>query len=79
MSSSADSAMAQSTPESVIPPPATKYNPENQTYVCLTHAPLNINATIDHVRSPKAGAIVLFVGAFCKTRINLGALIDPHL
>ncbi|KAF8249735.1 Molybdopterin biosynthesis MoaE, partial [Wilcoxina mikolae CBS 423.85] len=31
-------------------------------HVCLTHAPLNLSTTVDLVRSPKAGAIVLFAG-----------------
>ena len=34
--------------------------------VSLTHLPLDINSVIAHVRSPKAGAIVLFAGLCCQ-------------
>ena len=33
-------------------------------YVALTQAHLNIPAIMDRVRSPKAGAIVLFAGIY---------------
>jgi molybdopterin synthase catalytic subunit len=35
---------------------------EDSRYVALTHEPLNIQAVVDRVRSPAAGAIVLFAG-----------------
>lgn len=44
------------------PPPATLSDPLTNTHVTLTHSPLDLNQTINHVRSPKAGAIVLFAG-----------------
>lgn len=31
-------------------------------HVSLTHAPLDVSATMALVKSPKAGAVVLFVG-----------------
>ena len=37
---------------------------EDGCYVALTHAPLNVQSIMDRVRSPQAGAIVLFAGAF---------------
>lgn len=43
------------------PPPATRS--EDGIHLCLTHAPLSLAATVDLVRSPKAGALVMFVGA----------------
>jgi molybdopterin synthase catalytic subunit len=36
---------------------------EEECYVALTHEPLDIKKTTDQVRSPKAGAIVVFAGA----------------
>ncbi|KAF5687413.1 molybdopterin synthase catalytic subunit [Fusarium denticulatum] len=35
---------------------------EQDCYVALTHDHLNVQATMDRVRSPSAGAIVLFAG-----------------
>lgn len=35
---------------------------EGQCYVALTHDHLDAKAIMDRVRSPKAGAIVLFAG-----------------
>lgn len=43
---------------------------EGPVYVSLTHEPLDITSIINHVRSPKAGAIVLFAGT---TRDNFAA------
>lgn len=37
---------------------------EDGSYVALTHEHLDIKTTMDLVRSPKAGAIVLFAGRF---------------
>lgn len=34
-------------------------------YVALTSAPLSIQSVTDRVRSPQAGAIVLFAGSQC--------------
>lgn len=34
-----------------------------RTYVALTHSPLSIQQVTSQVRSPKAGAIVLFAGS----------------
>ncbi|KAJ1335677.1 molybdopterin synthase catalytic subunit [Microdochium nivale] len=42
---------------------------EQDCYVCLTYDHLNAQNVIDRVRSPKAGAIVLFAGT---TRDNFG-------
>lgn len=42
---------------------------EDGIYIGLTSSVLEINRVIDHVRSPKAGAIVLFAGKsvnFCS-------------
>jgi len=39
--------------------------------VSLTHSPLNVLSTMAFVRSPKAGAIVLFAGT--ATRATLAA------
>ncbi|KAI9784495.1 MAG: Molybdopterin synthase catalytic subunit [Peltula sp. TS41687] len=39
-------------------------------YVALTHAPLDLQSIMDRVRSPKAGAIVLFAGT---TRDNFAS------
>ncbi|KAL9947948.1 Molybdopterin synthase catalytic subunit [Verticillium nonalfalfae] len=33
-----------------------------QTHVSLTHAPLSATAVLDQIRSPRAGALVLFAG-----------------
>jgi hypothetical protein len=54
------------------PPPSEIENePETETkveltaegcYVALTHDPLDVKAIMDRVRSPEAGAIVLFAG-----------------
>jgi molybdopterin synthase catalytic subunit len=35
---------------------------ENECYVGLTHDHLNVQNVMDRVRSPEAGAIVLFAG-----------------
>ncbi|KAH6956984.1 Molybdopterin biosynthesis MoaE [Fusarium avenaceum] len=49
---------------------------EQDCYVALTHNHLNAQAIMDRVRSPSAGAIVLFAGKFlslifhCTTRDN---------
>jgi molybdopterin synthase catalytic subunit len=37
---------------------------EEDCYVALTHNHLNAQAIMDRVRSPSAGAIVLFAGKF---------------
>jgi molybdopterin synthase catalytic subunit len=37
---------------------------ESDCYVALTHDNLNTQLMMDRVRSPKAGAIVLFAGDF---------------
>lgn len=39
---------------------------EDGVAVSLTHLPLDINSVISDVRSPKAGAIVLFAGLSCQ-------------
>ncbi|KAI9709376.1 MAG: hypothetical protein M1812_007712 [Candelaria pacifica] len=48
------------------PPPQTISS--SNIHIELTHSPLSIPAVISHVRSPKAGAIVLFAGT---TRDNI--------
>lgn len=35
---------------------------EEECYVALTHDHLNVQSIMDRVRSPQAGAIVLFAG-----------------
>lgn len=40
----------------------TKELQEDDYYVALTHDHLDAKAVMDRVRSPKAGAIVLFAG-----------------
>lgn len=35
---------------------------EDACYVALTHDYLNVNSVMDRVRSPQAGAIVMFAG-----------------
>ncbi|KAK3397880.1 Molybdopterin biosynthesis MoaE [Sordaria brevicollis] len=49
---------------------------ENNIYVSLTHSPLDYTSTIDRVRSPEAGAIVIFAGT---TRNNFNNLPVQHL
>lgn len=43
---------------------------ENDCYVALTHEHLDAKVMIDKVRSPKAGAIVLFAGNKCYTALG---------
>ncbi|KAI9840986.1 MAG: Molybdopterin synthase catalytic subunit [Thelocarpon superellum] len=43
-------------------PPATHTRSEGPVTVSLTEAPLSVPSVMDQVRSPRAGAIVLFVG-----------------
>lgn len=43
---------------------------EGSIYVALTHLPLDVQSIMDRVRSPKAGAIVLFAGT---TRDNFAS------
>ena len=47
---------------------------EDGCYVALTHDHLDAKAMMDRVRSPKAGAIVLFAGIV--NQIPMRALID---
>ncbi|RPA87132.1 Molybdopterin biosynthesis MoaE [Ascobolus immersus RN42] len=51
-------------------PPPPQFIHEDPIYVGLTHAPLDIPGTIDKVRTPKAGAIVMFAGT---TRDNFNS------
>jgi len=51
------------------PPPETENETQTKLeltaegcYVALTHDPLDVKAIMDRVRSPEAGAIVLFAG-----------------
>ena len=44
---------------------------EGQCYVALTHDHLDAKAIMDRVRSPKAGAIVLFAGMLPPLKIIL--------
>jgi len=37
---------------------------EPNIHVALTHDPLDIPSTLNRIKSPKAGAIVLFAGTF---------------
>jgi hypothetical protein len=40
---------------------------EEECYVALSYEPLDAKAAMDRVRSPKAGAIVLFAGdCYCQ-------------
>ncbi|KAK3498297.1 Molybdopterin biosynthesis MoaE [Neurospora crassa] len=68
-------------PAQAQPPPQT--NPAKVTeisepgiYVALTHDHLNYQSVIDRVRSPEAGAIVIFAGT---TRNNFNSLPVQHL
>ena len=49
---------------------------EENCYVALTHDYLDAKAIMDRVRSPKAGAIVLFAGGVSHTHIRIGIYID---
>ncbi|KAJ4386958.1 Molybdopterin synthase catalytic subunit, partial [Neurospora sp. IMI 360204] len=49
---------------------------EDHIYVALTHDHLNYQSVIDRVRSPEAGAIVVFAGT---TRNNFNSLPVQHL
>jgi molybdopterin synthase catalytic subunit len=40
---------------------------EGECYVGLTHDYLNVQNVMDRVRSPQAGAIVIFAGMFTTT------------
>lgn len=40
---------------------------EGECYVGLTHDHLNVQNVMDRVRSPQAGAIVIFAGMFSTT------------
>ena len=51
---------------------------EDGVAVALTHLPLDINSVISDVRSPKAGAIVLFAG-LSRQAFFLSYLTQPHL
>jgi molybdopterin synthase catalytic subunit len=42
--------------------PSTTELQEGHCYVALTHDHLNVQEIMDRVRSPQAGAIVLFAG-----------------
>ena len=44
---------------------------EGHCYVALTHDHLDAKAIMDRVRSPKAGAIVLFAGMSLPLKIML--------
>ena len=44
------------------PQPETSFLQEDNCYVALTHDHLNIQSIMDRVRSPEAGAMVLFAG-----------------
>ena len=44
------------------PPPSTLELTAPSIYVSLDYTPLSIPVTLSHVKSPKAGAIVLFAG-----------------
>jgi molybdopterin synthase catalytic subunit len=54
---------------------------QDNCYVALTHAPLNMQFITDRVRSPQAGAIVLFAGLFIALSLSrLGSwTFLPHL
>lgn len=43
---------------------------EEQCYVALTHDCLDVQTAIDRVRSPKAGAIVVFAGHYVSITIS---------
>jgi molybdopterin synthase catalytic subunit len=50
------------TPEQTQPNNAPTQFEEDGVFVALTHDPLDAVAIMNKVRSPKAGAIVLFAG-----------------
>ena len=47
---------------------------EDNCYVALTHDHLDYTSMVDRVRSPKAGAIVLFAG-----KVNPGAAMERDI
>jgi MoaE protein len=51
-----------------------QYAMEDGVFVSLTHEPLSPTQVMDFVRSPEAGAIVLFAGT---TRNNFDGLFIP--
>lgn len=63
-------------PGSTTTPESPIAEEDPQIFVSLTHDPLSITALVDRVRSPKAGAIVLFAGEPVHTlrRVPWGAL-----
>lgn len=48
---------------------------EQNVYVSLTYDELNAKTTMDRVKSPKAGAVVLFSGMIFR---NLASPPSPH-
>lgn len=54
-----------------LSPPQPQSMSEENIHVELTHEPLSITGTLNRVRSPKAGALVLFAGLNpCYTRFH---------
>jgi hypothetical protein len=48
---------------------------EQNVYVSLTYDELNAKTTMDRVKSPKAGAVVLFSGTASRTLVSSSS---PH-
>ena len=57
--------------DSEPPQQATELS-EGPCHVSLTHDLLNVNEVMDRVRSPSAGAIVLFAGKLLDTSPHFG-------
>jgi molybdopterin synthase catalytic subunit len=74
-------------PESTTPPqgttalqpPAFLSDATTNIHVLLTRESLSLTNTVDLVRSPKAGAIVLFAGTCCAPRCILATETNRHL
>ncbi|KAM7209669.1 molybdopterin synthase [Naviculisporaceae sp. PSN 640] len=62
-------------PEAQQPPSTTEFLQEDNCYVALTHDHLDVSSIMDRVRSPEAGAIVLFAGT-TRNNFNNKPVID---
>lgn len=56
------------------PPQLATEVSEGPCHVSLTHDPLNVNEVMDRVRSPSAGAIVIFAGKLFGTTLGVTPL-----
>jgi hypothetical protein len=58
-----DSKLSDLNPDfTAVPAPTFLFDATANVHVSLTHESLSLTNTVDFVRSPKAGAIVLFAG-----------------